>query len=121
MQGDQLFDSKGREQAVWKICIDKDKIYRGVELIFPTQQLDVSKIIQRFSQNENVKKIIIFGSSVTSACNPWSDIDVFVELKREDTLRKPKVGVPIDLWTNYDVDDRLMQEISEKGVVVYER
>lgn len=50
---------------MWKICIDEDKVYRGVEYIFPTQQLDVGKIIQSFSKNENVRKIIIFGSSVT--------------------------------------------------------
>ncbi len=106
---------------MWRVCIDGDKAYRGVELIFPTQQLDVSRIIKSLSQNQNVRKIIIFGSSVTSACNPWSDIDVFVDLKRREILRKPKVGVPIDLWTNYDVDERLMHEIKEKGVVVYER
>ena len=41
-------------------------------------------------------------------------------MEREKILRKPKVDVPIDLWTNYDVDERLMQEIKEKGVVVYE-
>lgn len=57
-----------------------------------------------------MKRIIIFGSSVTSACNPWSDIDVFVELDKDARLEKPQTGVPIDLWTNYDVDDRLMQE-----------
>lgn len=106
---------------MWRVCVDRDKAYRGVELIFPTQQLDVSRIIKSLSRNQNVRKIIVFGSSVTSACNPWSDIDVFVDLKRRETLRKPKVGVPIDLWTNYDVDERLMREIKEKGVVVYER
>ena len=106
---------------MWKICVEESKRFKNVEYIFPTQQLDVEKIISNFSLNKGVKKIIIFGSSVTSACNPWSDIDVFVELEQETSLKKPRIEVPIDLWTNYDVDDRLMQEINEKGVIVYEQ
>ena len=106
---------------MWKVCVDAGKVFRNVELIFPTQQADVSKIIHVFSKVENVEKIIVFGSSVTAACNPWSDIDLFVQMDEEIRLRKPKTGVPIDLWTNFDVDENLMEEINETGVVVYER
>lgn len=49
--------------------------------IFPTQQRDVKKIIDACSQDSNITKIIIFVSSITSARNPWSDIDVYVEMK----------------------------------------
>lgn len=106
---------------MWKVCVDEDSVFQNVELIFPTQQVDVSKIIDVFSKLEEVKKIIVFGSSVTAACNPWSDIDLFVQIDREIRLKKPRIEVPIDLWTNFDVDENLMNEINEKGVVVYER
>lgn len=106
---------------MWKICIDADKVFQNVELIFPTQQADVSKIVSDFSKIKNVEKIIVFGSSVTSACNPWSDIDLFVQVNEEIRLKKPRVGVPIDLWTNFDIDENLMREINETGVVVYAR
>ena len=49
---------------MWKICIDDDEMFSNAEYIFPTQQFDVSKIIKRFSKNDSVKRIIIFGSSV---------------------------------------------------------
>lgn len=59
---------------------------------------------------------------MTSACNPWSDIDTYVELvEEEESLRTPKLENPVDLWTNFDVDDRLREEIDETGVTVYRR
>lgn len=105
---------------MWKFIVP-DGTFQNVNLIFPTQQRDVAVLVQKWSQIKQVKKIIIFGSSVTSACNPWSDIDVYVELTEDINLRKPQFDVEIDLWTNYDVDNRLMAEIKEKGVIVYER
>lgn len=104
---------------MWKIVTDKE--YQNRSLIFPTQQADVGTLVEMFSKYPEVQKIIIFGSSVTSACNPWSDIDVYVQMGTECHLKKPQLPVPVDLWTNFDVDDRLYAEIQEKGVVVYER
>lgn len=89
--------------------------------IFPTQQKDVGTMIDAFQKYEDVQKIVIFGSSVTSACNPWSDIDAYVQLANNIHIQKPQVDTDIDLWTNYDIDERLQQEITEKGVIVYER
>lgn len=105
---------------MWKVCVKEP--YMNVEKIFPTQQKDVGKIIRVWKEDENIRKIIIFGSSVTSACNPWSDIDIYVEM--QEKKKRPAVGikeVPLDIWTNYDVDEELRKEIMEKGVVVYER
>ncbi|WP_083504310.1 nucleotidyltransferase domain-containing protein [Acetivibrio ethanolgignens] len=51
--------------------------------------------------------MVVFGSSVTSACNPWSDIDIYVELDKDEVIRAPKVGVPVDVFTNFEVDTRL--------------
>lgn len=50
-------------------------------------------------QFSEVQKIVIFGSSVTSARNPWSDIDAYVELSKEVTMKRPALSVPLDLWT----------------------
>lgn len=95
--------------------------FDNVERIFPTQQRDVARIVDALRLNDNVKSITIFGSSVTSACNPWSDIDTYLELVRDERVQLPKLENPIDLWTNFEVDDRLRREIEETGVVVFER
>lgn len=105
---------------MWKVCVKEP--YMNVEKIFPTQQKDVGKVISVWKKDDNIRKIIIFGSSVTSACNPWSDIDIYVEMLEKK--RRPATGikeVSLDIWTNYDVDEGLLKEIMEKGVVVYER
>lgn len=106
---------------MWKVCISEEERFQNVEKIFPLQQRDVGRIVDVLSKDEAVEKVIIFGSSVTSACNPWSDIDIYMKLREEKNIRMPKVGVPTDVWTNFDVDDRLMAEINEKGVVVYDK
>lgn len=106
---------------MWKICVSDEETFLNIEKIFPTQQRDVGEIVRSLQVNTSVRRIVIFGSSVTSACNPWSDIDVYVELDEEQHVRVPQLEVPTDVWTNFDVDDRLMAEIEEKGVAVYER
>lgn len=104
--------------GTWRVVCEKP--FKNCEHIFPTQQNDVSNLIDLQKDDSNVEKIIIFGSSVTSACNPWSDIDVYMQVKEPvNRIKKPKCVVPFDIWTNYDVDDRLLAEIMEKGVVVY--
>lgn len=55
---------------MWGVVYDD---YMNANLIFPTQQRDVYHIIKICRQDPNIKKVVIFGSSVTSACNPWSD------------------------------------------------
>lgn len=46
---------------------------------------------------------------------------MYVELSEKTFLERPKLGTELDIWTNFDVDDRLLMEIVEKGVVVFER
>ena len=109
---------KGLVCDMWKVC---SKPFKNVARIFPTQQRDVYTLIQSYTREPSVRRIIIFGSSITSACNPWSDIDVYVELDKEKNLPASGVTeVPVDLWTNYSVDKHLYSEI-KKGVTVYVR
>lgn len=103
---------------MWKVCSEP---FMNANKIFPTQQRDVKKIIDACSQDSNITKIIIFGSSITSACNPWSDIDVYVEMKEDKQWPRIDVHeVPLDKWTNFMVDDNLYKEI-KMGVTVYIR
>ena len=104
---------------MWKVFSEE---FLNANRIFPTQQRDVKKLIDVCKLDSNIKRIVIFGSSVTSLCNPWSDIDVYLEL--ENDLRLPRINNPdaiYDKWTNFTVDERLMDEITKTGVVVYER
>lgn len=100
----------------WRIVSEP---FMNVEKIFPTQQRDVKVIIDTLSVFSEVESITIFGSSVTCLCNPWSDIDVYIECPVG--FRRPaiKAEAPLDVWTTEMVDEYLLKEIKEKGVVVY--
>ena len=97
------------------------KPFRNIHRIFPTKQQAVYDLIEVCRKDSNIKKIVIFGSSITSACNPWSDIDVYFEMEKLPR-HYPIIGNPhqvFDKWCNFTVSEKLMTEINKKGVVVY--
>ena len=100
--------------------INKNR-YKNIEHVHPIQQENVGKIVNALMDYETVKKIIIFGSSVTPKCNYQSDLDVYVELDKEENVKTYDVDVPVDFWTNFNVDPKMLEEIKMKGVVVYDR
>ena len=104
----------------WKICIPNP--FQNCQRIYPIQQKKVSRLIDELTKNDaNIKKIIIFGSSVTSRCHVGSDVDVYVETNAEPKdLIKDFVPFAYDLWTDMTADQRLKTEILKTGVVVYE-
>ena len=98
--------------GLWKAFA---KPYKNINRIFPTKQKDVGEMVKVCKKDDNIRKIIVFGSSVTPLCNPWSDIDIYFEMKTGSR------AAVFDRWDNFSVDDDLMHEIATKGVVVYER
>ncbi len=104
----------------WKICIDRP--FMNCRHIFPIQQHKVREIIDNLSQNDDVREIRIFGSSVRWSCHPGSDVDVYVVMNTDVNLYKAGVfGYDVDLWTNFTADTHLKEEIERTGVIVYER
>ena len=105
---------------MWNVV---SKPFLNAAYIFPTKQRAVHAMIEVCKKDINVRKLIIFGSSVTSAFHPWSDIDAYFE------LISPVPNLPFtaednqawDRWSNFSVDSNLLAEIQEKGVVVYDQ
>lgn len=96
--------------------------YLNCEKIHPLQQKKVLEIVEYLSQNKNVNKIILFGSSITDRCNNNSDVDLYVELnENQNHLIQKYFNFVYDLWTNYTAPDELKEEIFKKGVLVYEK
>lgn len=78
-------------------------------------------LINKLKKDKNINKIIVFGSSVTNSCHIDSDLDVYLELERNKKATINKIDYELDLWNNYTVSDELLEEINDKGVVVYEQ
>lgn len=104
----------------WKV-ITSDT-FMNQEKVFPAAQPSVLRIIQNARKFPEVKKIIVFGSCTESRFSPVSDIDIFVEQDSAERFLLAKgLERGVDYWTRSTCDEKLLQEIETKGVVVYEQ
>ena len=62
---------------MWKAVA---KPFMNIEKIHPHQQEAVGKMVELCKQDPNIKRVVIFGSSVRDDCRPDSDIDIYYEL-----------------------------------------
>lgn len=109
---------------VWKVNRWVKNPYRNVEHIHPLMQDDVERILDQLRLCPCVKRVTVFGSSTTTACNPWSDIDIFVEGCLEHFPHpKLRVASGIDVLDDEAVecDPDFIRKVKRDGVVVYER
>ena len=89
---------------------------------YPIQQKKVKQMINKIKDDSNVEKIVVFGSSVQDTCHMGSDVDFYIVLKQDQKITfKETLSFMYDIWTNYTVDSRMYEEITKKGVTVYER
>ena len=93
--------------------------FKNIDKIHPSQQQRVADIIDTLKKYKQVKKIIIFGSSLTYKCHYNSDIDIYVELSEEINVKKYNIDCRVDFWTNYTIEPIMYEEVINKGVCVY--
>lgn len=110
----------------WPITKFVKTPYDNVEKIFPLKQAAVEAAVEACKLRGDIKALIVFGSSVTSACNPWSDVDIYVV--GADRFHSPlhvQYDDVFDIWYSSDrLDapaDELFREIDNNGIVVYSR
>lgn len=107
------------EKRRWKVCVDTP--FENCERVYPIQQRKVRELLDDVTADPSVRRVIVFGSSVTQRCHQGSDVDVYVELDENRNPVHKLHEFAFDLWTNFTADDRLKAEIGKKGVVVYDR
>lgn len=112
-------DYRRPERTSFKVCIPEP--FLNCERIYPIQQRKVKSLIDDASVDLSVKRIYIFGSSVTEHCHIGSDIDIYMEMDNDHNPITKAHSFEYDFWNNFRIDERLGKEIKEKGVVVYER
>lgn len=94
---------------------------KNCQHIHPLQQRDVWELTEHIRKKQSVRRIILFGSSLTSNCTIDSDIDLYVEMDEKCRPITEYFDITYDLWTNFNVDNAMLNEIIEKGVIVYDR
>lgn len=103
---------------MWKIVTDDN--FMNQNMVFPAAQPFVACIVDNARKYPAIKKVVVFGSSVTSAFSPVSDIDIFVD--QDDTRRyllAKNVIRGVDYWRKQDCDEGLLREIEKNGITVY--
>ena len=99
--------------------------YPNMLRLFPTAQFPVQEVVQYCKTNTHVKRVTVFGSAFETRHNPWSDIDLFVEgVTRSEFTPWNRVSTrSMDIITEEMMgsQERLLCEIKQKGVIVYER
>lgn len=101
--------------------------------IHPLMQRVVNDIYEYVKTNNSIEKVIIFGSAINIRCNNKSDIDVALKIRDEcfNMEYKNKISEIIQEISNFNADiiwlntidknSRLYENISKKGVVIYEQ
>ena len=108
------------QKKEWRVCIQDP--CENCEKIYTIQQKKVKQMINNIKEDSNVEKIVVFGSSVQDTCHMGSDVDFYIVLKQDQKITfKETLSFMYDIWTNYTVDSRMYEEITKKGVTVYER
>lgn len=101
---------------------------RNIRHIYPLKQKAVAEIYDAMREHKEVRRIIIFGSSVTGRCHIGSDLDICIDADVSDGMKiyelQKEVGAICD-W-NCDIimysnmGNRLKEIIRREGVVIYE-
>lgn len=104
--------------------------------IHPLKQKEVYSITQMAKQYDFIRKIVIFGSSITNRCNETSDLDLWIDCSVDSfdsygvfTPIANEIIIKIKEITKYNSDvlftEQLVGSLVEKdarsGVCVYER
>jgi len=102
---------------------DKHNYREPYIYIHPYKQQIVKQVVENVF--DEIDYVIVFGSAVTTACKPYSDLDICVIGEfDEEKLRALRIkGEDMDILHFSEVKDLLEDKILarevEKGVVVY--
>ncbi len=101
---------------------------KNIDRIYPLKQKQVSEICSLASRFPAVRKIVVFGSSVTPKCNIDSDLDLCIDADISDGLKIYEIQNAIGKICDWNCDiimfsnmgNTLRETIQREGVVVYE-
>lgn len=94
---------------------------------------EIHRVASRVGQkNQNVLKIILFGSLAERRGVPGSDADIIIILHKDDKpfidripewSEKIKINFPVEIfpYTEKEINNPIVQEAVKKGIILFER
>lgn len=108
---------------MWDFPVMEGVTFRYANRIHPLMQRRVEKLIRGLEKDQNIRRLVLFGSSLEFRCSSSSDIDLYVE--KYDLEKKleylPEIDCETDIITNLSPDHKLYQEIERTGLLLFER
>lgn len=110
-------------ENMWDFPIMSGVSFPNANRVHPLMQRRVEKLIHELSKDQNIRRLILFGSSLEFQCSSTSDIDLYIEkLEPEKKLAYlPELDCETDIITNLPPDNKLYQKIELTGLVLFER
>lgn len=108
---------------MWDFPVMEGIAFPDANRVHPLMQGRVEKLIYELAKDQNIRRVILFGSSLEFRCNSASDMDIYIE--KFDSGKKleyvPELDCEIDIVTNLSHDNRLYHEIEQTGLLLFER
>lgn len=115
------------EMSVWNLIDEKNSGIKNIRRVYPLKQAFVGDLVRITQHFPEITRVIIFGSSVTELCNPWSGVDMYLEgvahcpVEYYSMIPDRWNQQALDIWTSDMADETLLPEINKNGVTVYEK
>lgn len=108
---------------MWDFPIMEGISFSNANRVHPLMQGRVEKLLQELEKDQNIHRVVLFGSSLQFRCNSFSDIDLYIE--KYDSEKKlahfPELDCEVDIITNLRADSKLYQEIERTGLLLFAR
>ncbi|MCD7813648.1 MAG: nucleotidyltransferase domain-containing protein [Lachnospiraceae bacterium] len=108
---------------MWDFPVTDGVSFFNANRVHPLMQKRVDVLISALKKDDNIRKLVLFGSSLEFRCDSYSDIDLYIEKYDKDKKIEnfPELDCEVDVITNLSPDSRLYQEIDRTGLLLFER
>lgn len=66
-------------QKGWKFNVVSDRHFKNIQYIHPLKQKIIADIVEKAKNCPEIKRLIVFGSSITNKCDFQSDLDICID------------------------------------------
>ena len=109
------------------VVVDSDCM--NISRVYPLKQKIVDELHKKAEDFDIVKRIYVFGSSVTPRCNIDSDIDICIDADTSDGMKVFELQKAVgdicdwncDILMYSNIGSVLKDTIDKEGVVIYEQ
>jgi predicted nucleotidyltransferase len=107
---------------MWDFEVKNGVHFTHCNRVHPLMQERVQTILEVLSDDSNIHRIVLYGSSLEFRCSSNSDIDLYIEKydKNQPLKKEPTVDCELDIMMDLDHSSRLYEEIDRTGLVLYE-